>query len=245
MKCIFTLLALATSMHGVSQTTIIMKRTNNSILLAADTRYRDIQVGKIGNKNIKKVTTDTMRKIGGSKKIYFTIAGFLYKDMFRIADSASKKSKNVNEAINFFYENVQSIALEKIEKIREVSMSEYEQNFKNKEFIAVWFAAVENNIPYFIEIKLRLQENVEGVKITYVLLRVPDPEYIDIKYRATGHISAIQDSVALDKTWENKDAVATAVRLIKKQARATPEFVSAPVDVLILTSKGAILKRYN
>lgn len=225
-----------TSHIALGQTTIVVARTPDAVVIGADSKLT------FGD---NKAVSELMCKIGVSGNVVFSAAGILEnrKSSWRVMDSAMTASRmkgTLLDKVNAFEKMIVKPLLDTVKLIKQESPQIYERkvNSKDKVLLQVAFAAMENKKPTVLIRDFQLTNIAE---INVIKRGCPGScDELGVKLYHFGQDAAIKRYIANNKSLVFNAASISpfVIHLIDLEIIDKPDEVGPPIDVIKIDKNG-------
>lgn len=225
----------------IAQTTIIVVRTSNGIFVGADTKRGITSYDPITNKIISQ-NSDTTCKIHKRYGFYYAIAGAKSELIMEGIEKSITPKKSFEHTLLAVIKNVSSGLTRYLKDLQRKHKTIFDNRFVELGSYEVALLGYENNIPKTTRIVFSVftQPNqpvkIKGIIVDKNVTVSASPDEI-ISF-PMGHAEEIKDLMVNREFWLSKQPSKAIEELIMIEAKAHPENVSAPVDILFITEKG-------
>jgi hypothetical protein len=224
-----------------SQTTIIVVRTSYGIYVGSDTK-RGTTLYDPNTKSIISQRADTICKIGKYHSIFYAVAGAKPEEVRTEIERSIHPHMSYEGILSKVIQNVSSQRLQYLKELQKNHRSIFESRFEDIRSLEVALFGYQNKIPKTVRIVfsiVTLKSRPVQLTATVANKHFDKPafpnEFIPFPM---GHANEIKNLLIKPEFWMNKYPAKAIEELILIEARAHPESVSAPVDLLFLNEKG-------
>lgn len=233
-------LAICASLSGspALATTIVVVRSPDEIVIAADSKLTDTYGNELNNR---------VCKIQQAGNLFLAHEGFLKNrqsgfDVVALSQHALmlRPGSTARERVEILTGIVTSRLFSELANLKKNFPDDFRQKFEARTFLSIVVAAFENNRPLVFVRQFRTAQPRSGV-IGVTVLQNDCLEDCSggIATRLLGETDAIRDLPEETKDFWSGGLVAGARSMVELQIAARSEYVGAPVDLLQLTARGA------
>lgn len=221
-----------------SQTTIIIVRTSYGIFVGSDTKRGTTLYDPI-SRNVISQKSDTVCKIHKFNNIYYAIAGAMPELIADEIDKGIGQKKSFDSTLNIVIEKVSSVRTSFLKELQKNDKSIFESRFEELRSLEVALFGYEKHIPKTVRIVFSITSQKSQpvqTKDTIASKNLDIPafqnEFIPFPM---GHAEEIKDIMFARECWLDKHPLVAIKKLIQIEAKAHPESVSEPIDLLTIT----------
>lgn len=224
-----------------SQTTIIVVRTSYGIYVGSDTKRGTTLYDPVTNTVISQ-NADTTCKIHKHDDVYYAIAGAKPELIIGEIENSITSKKSFENILPDVIKNVSSQRIRYLQVLQNNHKSIFENRFEELRSLEVALFGYEKNIPKTVRIvfSITTQKNQPvQIKDTIASKNFSLPSFQNefIPFPMS-HAEEIKNIMFTREFWLNKQPSKAIEELIMIEAKAHPESVAAPVDLLFITDKG-------
>ena len=236
------LLLLLMPFVSSSQTTIIVVRTSYCIYVGADTRKGTTVYDQKTNQRIS-TQNDTACKIFRNRNIYYSVAGanpeIVYGQIRKSIDSKRTFEASLKDIIK----NVKLQRQAYLSDLQRSNKAIFESRYKELQSLEVALFGYENSIPKTV----RVVFFIITTKDRPVLIKdtIPNKDFGKPSFKnefipfPMGHAEEIKTKMFTRDFWLGKHPLKAIEELILIEAKAHPESVAKPIDLLTIDKNGA------
>jgi len=237
----FWLFLLWLPMISHSQTTIIVVRTSYGIFVGSDTKRGTTLYDTVTNTVISQ-NSDTTCKIHKYEDVHYAIAGAKPELIIGEIEKSIAPKKSFENTLSDVIKNVLSQRISYLKDLQKNHKSIFENRFEELRSLEVALFGYEKNIPKTVRIVFSIitQKNLPVVIKDTIESKNFNPPVFKNEFIPfpMGHAEEIKNIMFTREFWLKKAPSKAIEELIMIEAKAHPESVAVPIDLLLITDKG-------